>query len=95
MAELDGVWSVERAGGALPPLRGVRKRIQGTRGETRVGPLRLPFDVVGTELRYTGLFKGLVDTLEPADGGWSGRALYRGREYGRFRLTRVPTSATG
>ena len=34
MAELDGVWDVRRTGGALPPLVGVRKRIQGTRGET-------------------------------------------------------------
>src|SRR5689334_16421233 len=38
MAELDGVWNVERRGGLLPPLAGVRKRIDGSRGETTIGP---------------------------------------------------------
>ena len=37
--ELDGVWNVERRGGLLPPLVGVRKRIHGDRGETKGGPL--------------------------------------------------------
>jgi ferritin-like metal-binding protein YciE len=89
VAELDGVWSVERTGGALPPLPGMRKRIHGRRGETRVGPVRVPFDVVGTELHYRGPFEGFVDRLLPAPAGWDGRALYRGREYGRFRLLPV------
>jgi hypothetical protein len=98
VAELDGVWNVERAGGLLPPLPGMRKSIHGPRGETRVGPLRVPFDVVGTELHYRGAFRGFVDSLRPTTVGWDGRALYRGREYGRFRLLPVkeaPTSATG
>jgi ferritin-like metal-binding protein YciE len=89
VAELDGVWSVVRTGGALPPLPGMRKRIHGRRGETRVGLLRVPFDVVGTELHYRGPFEGFVDRLAPAAEGWDGRALYRGREYGRFRLLPV------
>jgi ferritin-like metal-binding protein YciE len=89
VTELDGVWNVERAGGLLPPLPGMRKSIHGRRGETRVGPLRVPFDVVGTELHYRGPFEGFVDSLRPATAGWDGRALYRGREYGRFRLLPV------
>ena len=87
MAELDGGWKVERVSGFLPPLVGVRKEIEGSRGRTTVGPLRAPFDVVGRELRYTGPFTGFVDVLEPDGTGWAGRAIYRGREYGRFRLT--------
>src|SRR6185369_11916290 len=35
---LDGTWDVRRAGGALPPLAGVRKRIAGESGYTEVGP---------------------------------------------------------
>lgn len=88
MEELDGYWKVERIGGVLPPMLGVRKRIEGARGRTTVGPARAAFDVVGRELRYRGVFTGFVDVLEPAGPGWRGRALYRGREYGRFRLTR-------
>ncbi|MCP9485201.1 MAG: hypothetical protein MSC30_05045 [Gaiellaceae bacterium MAG52_C11] len=87
MSELDGTWNVERVSGLLPPLLGVRKRIDGPGGRTTVGPIRAPFAVVGRELRYTGLFTGFVDVLEPAGDGWTGRALYREREYGRFRLT--------
>jgi 23S rRNA (uracil1939-C5)-methyltransferase len=30
----------------------------------------------------------VVDVLEPSDGGFRGRATFRGREYGRFRLVR-------
>ncbi len=86
MSELDGTWNVERVSGFLPPLLGVRKQIDGDRGRTTVGPVRAPFDVVGRELRYVGPFRGFVDVLEPAGADWAGRALYRGREYGRFRL---------
>ena len=86
MAELDGVWEVRRTGGALPPLFGMRKRIHGTSGRTELGPLGMRFAVVGDELRYRRPFAGFVDTLTPVEGGWAGRALYRGREYGRFRL---------
>ena len=92
MDELVGVWNVERVGGFLPPLFGMRKRIgplvDGVgRGETLLGPVRAGFHVVGNELRYRGVLEGLVDVLEPSEDGWIGRALFRGREYGRFRLT--------
>jgi hypothetical protein len=51
MAELDGVWDVRRVSGALPPLGGVRKRIEHDRGWTIAGPVELPFDVTGLQLR--------------------------------------------
>jgi ferritin-like metal-binding protein YciE len=89
VAELDGVWQVERAGGALPPMVGVRKRIHGTQGETLAGPVRMPFDVSGNELRYRAPFVGLVDVLEPGHGGFHGRATWFGVEFGRFRLRRI------
>ena len=89
MTELDGRWNVERTGGVLPPMLGVRKRIAGASGVTTVGPASARFDVVGRELRYRAPFAGFVDVLEPAGTAWSGRALYRGREYGRFRLTPI------
>jgi ferritin-like metal-binding protein YciE len=89
MAELEGVWQVERAGGALPPMAGVRKRIQGAQGETLAGRVRMPFDVRGNELRYRAPFLGLVDVLEPEDGGFQGRATWFGVEFGRFRLRRI------
>jgi ferritin-like metal-binding protein YciE len=86
VSELDGVWNVERAGGLLPPLLGVRKTIDGATGRTTMGPLAAAFDVVGHELRYRSPLAGFVDVLEPAQVGWKGRALFRGSEYGRFRL---------
>ena len=89
MAELDGVWNVERAGGALPPMVGVRKRIRGERGHTFAGPVRMPFDVRGRELRYRAPFVGLVDVLEPSGDGFAGRATLFGMELGRFRLRRI------
>lgn len=89
MATLEGVWTVERVSGALPPMKGVRKRIQGSSGVTHAGPLRMRFDVRGNELRYRAPFVGLVDFLEPAGDDWSGRATLFGREFGRFRLRRV------
>jgi ferritin-like metal-binding protein YciE len=89
MAELDGVWQVERAGGALPPMAGVRKRIHGLQGETLAGPVRMPFDVRGNELHYHAPFVGLVDVLEPQNGGFEGRARWFGMEVGRFRLRRI------
>jgi ferritin-like metal-binding protein YciE len=89
MAELDGVWEVERVAGALPPLAGVTKRIEGNRGETIVaGRVRVPFEVHGRELRYTGLLTGLVDVLAPDGESVRGRATYRGLEYGRFAMRR-------
>jgi ferritin-like metal-binding protein YciE len=95
VAELDGIWNVRRTGGALPPLVGVRKRIAGSRGRTLVGGAGVAFDVVGRELRYRPPLSGLVDVLEPSADGWSGRALFRGREYGRFRLEPVKGAAMG
>jgi hypothetical protein len=90
VSELDGVWKVERLGGLLPPLVGVEKRISGTRGETRVGRLfGVPFDVQGFTLHYRKPFQGFVDELEPSGGGFLGRATFRGREFGRFRLDRL------
>jgi hypothetical protein len=90
VAELDGLWDVRRVSGLLPPLAGVRKRISGTRGETKLGPLPgVPYDVVGLSLRYRPPFGAFVDELERAGDGFLGRATFRGREYGRFALTRA------
>jgi hypothetical protein len=89
VTELDGLWNVKRTGGFLPPLFGVRKRISDGRGETTLGPLRFRFDVVGQELRYRSPLCGLVDVLQPDGGGFRGRAIYRGRELGRFALSRA------
>lgn len=89
MGELDGLWRVERTGGLLPPLVGVRKRISGDRGKTTVGPFPgAPFDVVGRELRYRRPFAGFVDVVEPDGDGFRGRATFRGRTFGRFVLRR-------
>jgi ferritin-like metal-binding protein YciE len=96
VAELDGVWEVKRTGGFLPPMTGVRKRISGMRGTTRVGDaVGVPFEVVGLELRYRPPFNGFVDVLTPAAAGFHGRATFRGREFGRFELTRGEAAATG
>ncbi len=74
----------------LPPLVGVRKRNTGTSGETLVGPLRIRFDVVGTELRYRSPFTGFVDVLELVGQGTArGRATFRGREFALFDLKRI------
>ena len=91
MGELDGVWEVRRVRGLLPPLYGVRKRIEGAAGVTTLMFVGAPFDVVGRELRYRGaLSRGLVDTVEPGeDGWWDGIARYRGRELGRFAMRRL------
>jgi hypothetical protein len=90
VAELDGEWIVERTGGLLPPLLGVRKRIRGDRGVTALGPLPgMPFDVRDRELHYRAPLLGLVDVVEPDGDGFAGRALFRGREWGRFRMRRA------
>ncbi|HZP73773.1 MAG TPA: hypothetical protein VFA97_10400 [Gaiellaceae bacterium] len=90
MSELDGTWDVHRTGGLLPPMLGVRKRITGTTGETRLGALPgAPFDVVGLELHYRRPFAGFVDVLSLDGDECHGRALYRGREFGRFTMTRA------
>jgi hypothetical protein len=80
---LDGEWKVV-------PLPGVRKRIEGDRGWTRIGPLPgVPFDVRGLELHYRFPFRGVVDVLEPAGDGYRGRATVFGRGVGGFRLERL------
>ena len=87
MLTLDGEWHVVRTGGFLPPMLGVWKRISGTSGETKVGPLPgVPFAVEGLRLRYRGPLSGFVDELEPEGDGFRGRATFLGREYGRFAL---------
>ena|SRR6266516_4573202 len=89
--DLNGLWEVERAGGLLPPLIGMRKRISGSVGETLIGPLvGATFDVVGFALRYRAPFRGFVDVLAPEGDGFAGRALFRAHEYGRFRMRRLP-----
>jgi len=100
MSELDGSWEVERVSGALPPLYGVEKRIDGDRGQTRFGPVPFRFDVDGLRLRYRFPLSGLVDELAPeqapAAGAagdtrvtrYMGRTFVLGREIGRFRMTR-------
>jgi hypothetical protein len=94
VGELDGVWNVTRAGGALPPMLGVRKEISGTSGATKLGRLPgAPFDVVGLSLRYRAPFAGFVDELEPDGDGYRGRATFRGRQFGSFRLERIDEAA--
>jgi hypothetical protein len=85
--DLDGIWELERTGGVLPSLRGVTKWIEGNRGETRVGGLRVPFRVDGLELRYPGGL--LVDTLvRRSDGAYDGTATFLGQRYGTFCMRR-------
>ncbi|MFL5964830.1 MAG: ferritin-like domain-containing protein [Gaiellaceae bacterium] len=88
MSELDGVWDVRRTGGFLPPLVGVRKEIHGTHGKTLLpgGVVGVPFDVVGHELHYRAPFAGFADIVVPHDDGFSGRATFRRRTFGRFEL---------
>jgi len=90
---LDGDWDVARTGGWLPPLTGVREHVAGPRGETRLGPIALGFEVRGRELRYGGLLRGIVDVLEPEGDGWRGRTLVRGREVGASRSAGAPRPA--
>src|SRR5947208_9325771 len=89
MGELDGTWDVQRVSGALPPMVGVRKRIDGVDGYTELAGVRLPFRVRGRQLVYRGL--PLVDELEPDALGFAGRATLAGREYGRFVLRPIRT----
>ena len=85
---------MERRGGILPPMVGVRKRIRGDRGETRVGALPgWPFRVERREGRvalvYYPPFSAIVDELwTGAEGSWLGQSTLGGRELGRFRMIR-------
>jgi hypothetical protein len=90
VGELDGLWDVQRVSGFLPPMSGIRKEISGSKGVTKVGPFPgVPFEVVGLSLRYRAPFDGFVDELEPDGDVFAGRATFRGREFGRFALTRA------
>lgn len=86
---LDGRWNVRRTGGLLPPMLGVGKTIEGDRGHTTLGPLRVPFQVDGLTLRYSGLFSPLEDRLERDGAGFNGRSYVGGVEVGRFELRRA------
>jgi hypothetical protein len=86
LPSLQGSWRVERVSGLLPPLLPIRKRIGAEAGVTWIGPLRLPFRVEGTTLRYRRPLQAFVDELEPSGEGFAGLATFLGREYGRFRL---------
>jgi ferritin-like metal-binding protein YciE len=92
MGDLDGVWKVERVGGALPPLYGCVKRINGSQGTTafRYVP-GMPFEVRGLDLHYKAPFALLVDKLELQDGGYLGHATFAGREFGQFTMRRLDT----
>jgi hypothetical protein len=90
VGELDGLWTLRRRSGALPPLGRVRKRISGRSGETLVpAGLALPFEVRDRELHYRGLLAFLVDVLEPDGAGYRGRATAFGLTYGEFELRRA------
>jgi ferritin-like metal-binding protein YciE len=91
VAPLDGVWDVKRVSGVLPPLLGMRKRIHGTRGETLLGPVRIPFEVRGHELHYRGPLRGFVDVLEPGENGdlYRGRSTLKDNEFGTFEMRRI------
>ena len=91
MSELDGVWRVDRVGGALPPLIGCRKRIHGNQGTTEFSRVPgMPFEVRGLELHYRPPFRGFVDLLEPDGERYRGTATFRGLEFGRFVMERAP-----
>ena len=95
MAHIEGEWKVERVGGLLPSMVGIRKRIRGDGGETRIGPLPLwPFWSERKEGRVTLVYRRpfsvLVDELRPGpDGSWLGRSTLLGLELGRFRMISV------
>jgi hypothetical protein len=94
-SELQGLWQVERAGGLLPPMVGVWKRVEGARRETRAGPLiGWPFEVErrgeGFALVYRTPFSAFADEVRAGPAGsWVGRFVLGGFEFGRFRMRRI------
>ena len=74
---------------------GIRKRISGNGGETRIGPLPIwPFRSELKEgyvaLVYRRPFSVLVDELRPEpDGSWFGRSTLLGLKLGEFRMISV------
>jgi len=94
-AELEGRWRVERLSGALPPLIGAHKEIQGNRGATRFGPVPgVSFRIEEREDYLAFVYRlpssMLIDEVrEESEGSWLGEATLAGRAFGRFRMTRV------
>jgi ferritin-like metal-binding protein YciE len=94
-AHLEGEWEVEHVSGLLPSMGGIRKRIRGNGGETRVGPLPVwSFRSERKEGRVALVnrrpFSVLVDELRPKpDGSWLGRSTLLGLELGEFRMISV------
>jgi ferritin-like metal-binding protein YciE len=92
---LEGLWQVERAGGLLPPMVGVLKRIEGAQGETRIGSLiGWTFSVEprgeGFAMMYRPPFSAFVDEVRAGPGdSWVGSSLLDGRKFGRFRMRRI------
>ena len=97
MRDLDGEWNVRRVSGVLPPLYGVRKRIDGLKGvDAAAGapaaPVRRAPDASSATAACS---RACVDHLEPDGDGWRGVARYRGRTLGRFAMTRALSAARG
>ena len=94
LPDLEGVWRVERAGGLLPPMAGVRKRIEGARRDPPRPPGRLALRnraaPGGFRLVYRPPFSAFVDEVQPGpDGSWAGSSTVGGYEFGRFSMRRV------
>jgi ferritin-like metal-binding protein YciE len=95
VTHIEGHWRVERVGGLLPPMIGVRKRIHGESGEAGVGflpgwPFQLKRHGRRVALIYRPSLSTLVDELQAeTDGSWFGRTTLGGCELGRFRMTRL------
>lgn len=92
----DGFWRIERTGGFLPPMIGVRKRVRGKRGDTRVGslarwPFRLEACTGSVELTYDPPLSFWVDELRPGESEdvWLGLATLGGHPIGSFRMVRI------
>jgi hypothetical protein len=67
----------------------VRKHIERDRGWTLAGPVELPFEVTGLELRYRLPLRGLVDRLAPVGPDvYRGATMLFGRRIGTFRMIR-------